>query len=143
MTKIKFLSPFFCLITLCLLRILFMLKANLLVEEAYYWNYSTHLDFSFLDHPPMVALLIKFGTFIFGTSEWGVRFATIPCWIFTVYFSFKLTNLIKEGAGIYAVFFLAGLPFFFHSFFDYYSRYSTDSMLVCCIVLFVSIAHLR
>lgn len=113
MTKIKFLSPFFCLITLCLLRILFMLKANLLVEEAYYWNYSTHLDFSFLDHPPMVALLIKFGTFIFGTSEWGVRFATIPCWIFTVYFSFKLTNLIKEGAGIYAVFFLAGLPFFF------------------------------
>lgn len=96
-----------------LLHLFFMLSANLLVEEAYYWNYANHLDFSFLDHPPMVALLIKLGITLLGNNEWGVRFATIPCWILTGYFSFKLTNSIKRGAGIYAIALLSVLPFFF------------------------------
>ncbi|KTC88510.1 dolichyl-phosphate mannosyltransferase [Legionella cincinnatiensis] len=98
---------------LLLLRIFFMFKSNLLVEEAYYWNYSNHLDFSFLDHPPMVAILIKLGTLIFDINEWGVRFATIPCWILTCYFSFKLTTLIRKEAGLYAVVLLSIMPFFF------------------------------
>lgn len=91
-----------------------MLKANLLVEEAYYWNYSNHLDFSFLDHPPMVALLIKLGTLIFGVNEFGVRVATIFCLILTGYFSFKLTSLIRKDAGWYAIVLLSILPFFLY-----------------------------
>ncbi|QEY50827.1 glycosyltransferase family 39 protein [Legionella longbeachae] len=101
------------ILLLFLLRIFFMFKSNLLAEEAYYWNYSNHLDFSFLDHPPMVAILIKLGTLIFDTNEWGVRFATIPCWILTCYFSFKLTTLIRKEAGLYAVVLLSIMPFFF------------------------------
>lgn len=114
MNQTRYISPFFFVIALFFLfRLIFILSADLLVEEAYYWNYSNHLDFSFLDHPPMVALLIKLGTFIFGTNEWGVRFTTIPCWILTGYFSFKLTNLIRTGAGLYAIVLLSVLPFFF------------------------------
>ncbi|KTD06165.1 dolichyl-phosphate mannosyltransferase [Legionella gratiana] len=101
------------ILLLFLLRIFFMFKTNLLVEEAYYWNYSNHLDFSFLDHPPMVAVLIKLGTLIFGVNEWGVRFASVPCWIITCYFSFKLTTLIRKEAGLYAVVLLSIMPFFF------------------------------
>lgn len=114
MDKIKPASFYFSVfLFLLLLRILFMFKANLLVEEAYYWNYSTHLDFSFLDHPPMVALLIKLGTFLFGITEWGVRFPTIICWALSGYYSFKLTSLIQKKAGLYALMLLAILPFFF------------------------------
>lgn len=65
MNSSKSSHPFLILILLLLLlRIFFMFKSNLLAEEAYYWNYSNHLDFSFLDHPPMVAILIKLGTLI-------------------------------------------------------------------------------
>lgn len=114
MNKSKTLPLFiFTMTMLFLLRLWFMLKANLLVEEAYYWNYSTHLDYSYLDHPPMVALLIKLGTSILHATEIGVRIATLPCWILTCYFSVRLTNLINKDAGWYAILFLSILPFFY------------------------------
>lgn len=84
-----------------------------MVEEAYYWNYAQHLDFGYLDHPPMVALLIKLSTLVFGTNEFGVRCCSLLCWAITCVFSFKLTNSIFEGAGRYAVMLLSILPFFF------------------------------
>ena len=104
----------FILIALSLLIKLLCIGSNdLLVEEAYYWNYSIHPDFSYLDHPPMVALLIRISTYFFGINEFGVRFPAIVCWLVTALFSFKLTELIKAHAGIYAIFLLAILPFFF------------------------------
>ncbi len=85
----------------------------LLVEEAYYWNYAQHLDFSYLDHPPMVALLIKLSTSIFGTHELGVRMISLVCWMVMAFFSYKLTQLINKGSGPYVLMLLAILPFFF------------------------------
>ncbi len=45
---------------------------ELLDDEAYYWVYSKFLDWGYFDHPPMTALLIKIGYFIFQ-NELGVR----------------------------------------------------------------------
>jgi dolichol-phosphate mannosyltransferase len=90
-----------------------MTTGNLLVEETYYWNYSQHLDFGYLDHPPMVALLIKLFNQLLGTSEFTVRLASSFCWIITVIFSFKLSELINKGSGIYSIFLLSFLPFYF------------------------------
>jgi len=93
---------------------LFCIGSNkLLVEEAYYWNYANHLDFSYLDHPPMVAVLIKLSTSLLGNHEYSVRITSMMCWIVTSLFSFKLANLIRHGTGLYAVMFLSVLPFFF------------------------------
>ena len=48
-------------------------------DEAYYWVCSRFLDWGYFDHPPMIALLIRVGTFIFP-SELGVRiFSVILC----------------------------------------------------------------
>ena len=96
-----------------LFHLLCMASADLLVEEAYYWNYAQHLDFSYLDHPPMVALLIKLSTSILGTNEFSVRITSLLCWMLTAFFSFKLAQLIHRGAGLYTVMLLAVLPFFF------------------------------
>lgn len=63
-----------------------MRHARLLVEEAYYWNYAQHLDWGYLDHPPMVAVLIKACTFLFGTNEFGVRSASLFCWFISAFF---------------------------------------------------------
>lgn len=96
-----------------ILRLCGMVVTNLLVEEAYYWNYANHLDFSYLDHPPMVALIIKLFISIFGVNEWAIRFGSMVCWMLTAVFSYQLTNLLMRGAGQYAVFLLSILPFFF------------------------------
>lgn len=105
--------PFLIVLMSLLVRFFCISSHNLVVEEAYYWNYAQHLDFSYLDHPPMVALLIKMSTTIFGINEFGTRITSLFCWLFSAYFSVQLTNLIRPGAGQYAIMLLAVLPFFF------------------------------
>ena len=48
---------------------------DLRTDEAYYWTWSKENVLSFLDHPPMIAWFIRFGTAIFGDTNFGVRFA--------------------------------------------------------------------
>jgi 4-amino-4-deoxy-L-arabinose transferase-like glycosyltransferase len=45
------------------------------VDEAYYWTWSREGALSYLDHPPLVAWSIRFGTLLFGDTNFGVRFA--------------------------------------------------------------------
>ncbi len=45
-------------------------------QEAYYWLYAQHPDFSYFDHPPLVAWSIWLGTHAFGDCTIGVRAAT-------------------------------------------------------------------
>jgi 4-amino-4-deoxy-L-arabinose transferase-like glycosyltransferase len=45
-------------------------------DEAYYWLFSKHLDWGYFDHPPMVALVIRFFSFL-GTQELTVRLGFI------------------------------------------------------------------
>ena len=47
---------------------------DLRTDEAYYWTWSKENVLSFLDHPPMIAWFIRFGTAIFGDTSFGVRF---------------------------------------------------------------------
>lgn len=102
---------FFC-ISLCL-RIFFLGNHDLLTEEAYYWNYAAHLDYGYLDHPPMVAVLIKLFTTLFGQNEFAVRCPALCCWGISAYFIYRWCELIQNGSGQYAVLLLSILPFFF------------------------------
>src|ERR1700753_3285795 len=58
-------------------RVIFACVIDLRTDEAYYWTWSKENVLSFLDHPPMIAWFIRFGTAIFGDSNLGVRFAGI------------------------------------------------------------------
>ncbi len=96
------------------LRLLFIGLADLLPQEAYYWNYSQHLDFGYLDHPPMVAWLIWAGTNVFGNNEFGVRIAAWLGWFVTAFFSFRLTHrLFGKSAAFVSLLLVAALPFYF------------------------------
>jgi hypothetical protein len=59
------------------LRIVYANVIDLRTDEAYYWTWSKEHVLSFLDHPPMIAYFIRFGTGIFGDTPFGVRFAGI------------------------------------------------------------------
>jgi dolichol-phosphate mannosyltransferase len=98
------------------LRLIYAGCVELLPEETYYWNYSRHLDFGYLDHPPMVAWLIRLGTDLFGQTEFGVRAGALACGAVTSLFVYKFTRSIFDQATALAALVLAqALPFFFLS----------------------------
>lgn len=66
-----------------LLRIVYASAIELRTDEAYYWTWSKEGALSFLDHPPMIAWLIRFGTAIFGDTALGVRFGGIVAMLVT------------------------------------------------------------
>ncbi len=99
-----------------LLRLLYAAEVELLPEETYYWNYSRHLDIGYLDHPPMVAWLIRLGTTFFGDTEFGVRFGALGCGAVAGFFVFRLTrNIFGARAAWLALVMSQSLPFFFLS----------------------------
>jgi 4-amino-4-deoxy-L-arabinose transferase-like glycosyltransferase len=62
---------------LILIRIAAGALTPLAFDEAYYWRWSKHLAGGYFDHPPMVAVVIRLGTFIAGDTELGVRIVSI------------------------------------------------------------------
>jgi 4-amino-4-deoxy-L-arabinose transferase-like glycosyltransferase len=65
------------LVALTAMRLVYAGLFDLRTDEAYYWTWSKEQVLSFLDHPPMIAWLIRFGTAIFGDTSLGVRFGGI------------------------------------------------------------------
>lgn len=65
------------------LRIVYASAIELRTDEAYYWTWSKEGALSFLDHPPGIAWLIRFGTAIFGETVLGVRFGGIVAMLVT------------------------------------------------------------
>jgi 4-amino-4-deoxy-L-arabinose transferase-like glycosyltransferase len=61
------------LVALTLMRLWIAAVLPLAPDEAYYWVWSRALATGYLDHPPMVALWIRVGTALAGTSSIGVR----------------------------------------------------------------------
>jgi dolichol-phosphate mannosyltransferase len=99
-----------------ILRLVYLGSVELLPEEAYYWNYSRHLDIGYLDHPPMVAWLIRLGTAAFGQSPFGVRIGAVCCGMIASVFTYRLTrNLFGETTALAALLLAQTLPFFFLS----------------------------
>jgi dolichol-phosphate mannosyltransferase len=98
------------------LRLVYLGSVELLPEEAYYWEYSRHLDIGYLDHPPMVAWLIRAGTALFGQSPFGIRIGALCSGIIASVFAYRLTqNLLGEAGARAALVLSQVLPFFFLS----------------------------
>jgi len=83
------------------LRFLYLGTAELIPDEAYYWNYKEHLSIGYLDHPPMIAWVIWLGTSLFGDNEFGVRILPYITGLVTLYFIFRLTSLLFDKTSAY------------------------------------------
>src|SRR3569832_1487707 len=59
------------------MRLVYASVVDLRTDEAYYWTFSKENVLAYLDHPPMIAWFIRFGTAIFGDSNLGARLAGI------------------------------------------------------------------
>ncbi len=68
---------FLFLVFLFRLAYIYLAPLQLVPDEAYYWDWSRHLDIGYYSKPPMVAWLNYISTHIFGINELGVRFFAV------------------------------------------------------------------
>jgi len=93
---------------LLVLRAIMAAQLPLSADEAYYWLWSQHLAAGYFDHPPMIAWLIRAGTFLFGDTPLGVRFMGIVLSLPASWFVWRAASLVlKDGdrAALAALFF--------------------------------------
>ena len=60
-----------------LLRLVLAAAVPLLPQEAYYWSWSRHLDWSYFDHPPLATYSIALTTAVFGQTVFGIKLASV------------------------------------------------------------------
>jgi 4-amino-4-deoxy-L-arabinose transferase-like glycosyltransferase len=82
--------------------------------EAYYWAWSQELDWSYYDHPPVTAWLIRLFTEIGGDSVFMTRLPSLLLFIASCYLLYIITvKLFKEErAGFWALVVLNLCPIF-------------------------------
>ena len=59
------------------LRLLLAATVPVLPQEAYYWSWSQHLDWSYFDHPPLAAYSIALTTALLGSTSFGIKVAAV------------------------------------------------------------------
>ena len=72
--------------------------ATLHVDEAQYWDWSRSLQWGYYSKPPLVALVIRASTALFGDDELGVRALAIACWPAAATVLASLTRALVAGS---------------------------------------------
>jgi hypothetical protein len=101
------------LFTVSVLRaaLLSLSSLDLFVDEIQYWWWSTELDWGFYSKPPMVAVLIKLVTSLFGHSVFAIKLGALlvyPLSTFVIYLLGR--RLISERVGFWAAVLFITLP---------------------------------
>ena len=68
---------FIVILLLIAIRLVLAAVIPLHFDEAYYKLWSEHLAGGYFDHPPAVAVVVRFGTLLAGDGEFGVRLGSI------------------------------------------------------------------
>lgn len=90
---------------------LFLSPFTLSPDEAYYWDWSRHLDWGYYSKPPAVAWIMALASWLFGNTATGIRlpalFLSLGTMLF-VYLSAK--RMFNAQAGFLAALFMALTP---------------------------------
>ncbi len=79
------------------LRIVYGGLRELTPDEAYYWVWTRYLAACYLDHPPMVAVVIWLSTSLFGTSELTVRLPAALLSVATIAVTLRLAWIVSRN----------------------------------------------
>jgi hypothetical protein len=83
-------------------------STQLYTDESYYVLYANRLAFGYFDHPPMLALMIRTGSF-FLKNEIGVRLLSVISVTLALYIIYKLADVHKPVLFFAAIFSIFGL----------------------------------
>lgn len=83
-------------------------------DEAYYFLYTLHLDLSYFDHPPLVALTTGFGSWLTGEiSQFTIRLGTLILHTGSLFLLYLTgARLFSPLAGIFALASASLVPIF-------------------------------
>ena len=83
-------------------------------DEAYYYLYTLHPDWSYFDHPPLVALSTAFGVWLTGNvSPFTIRLGALLLFTAALYFLYRATTqLFSQRAGILTLVIASIAPIF-------------------------------
>lgn len=87
-----------------LIRIIVAICIDLGNDEVYYLTYSTHLQWNYFDHPPMVAVFIRLSTLnLLFANELFIRLGPIVLAAINTFMVYRITSQIKnDKAGFIA-----------------------------------------
>ncbi len=101
------------LVSLTLFRLWYDSRHELIQDEAYYWQWSRHLAWGYYDNTPLMALVIRAFTGIFGTNELGVRAGATFCSLVACVFLYLLAKrLLGPVVALVAVALANAVPLF-------------------------------
>ncbi len=101
------------LLLLTVFRFWYDAKHELLQDEAYYWQWSRHLDWGYYDNTPLMAPVIRLFTLLLGTSELGVRAGATVCALIAGLFIYLLAKrLLGPVAALASVVLANVVPLF-------------------------------
>lgn len=97
---------------LVVVRLFLAVYLDLTPDETYYWELSRQPDWSYFDHPPMVAWLIALFRLLPGESQLYVRLLSVMCSAFVGWCMFVISRdfLANARAGFWAVFIMSLTP---------------------------------
>lgn len=87
----------YAILLMSALRIVIATRFPLTADETYYWVWSKHLAYGYLDHPPAVAWLIAL-TSVFGNSSLAVRLPFIICEAVAAYAVGRAALILSDDA---------------------------------------------
>ena len=95
------------------LRLWYSTHLELVGDEAYYWLWSRHPDFCYLDKGPVIAWFISAGTALFGQTVFGIRFfATLLALGTGIGIFFLARRLFSDRVAFWSVLLAAVTPLF-------------------------------
>src|SRR5690348_9398865 len=66
-------------------------------DEVYYWTYAQKLQWSYFDHPPVIAVLIKLFTLNLSLdTAFVLRFGAICCGAISTFLIYQIGSLLKD-----------------------------------------------
>ncbi len=101
------------LAVLTALRLWVCTRFELIGDEAYYWQWSRHLDWCYYSKGPLVACTIRLGTLIFGNTVLGIRFFSVGIGTATLVLLYWLSSrLFSRRVAIWTLILAACTPLF-------------------------------
>lgn len=91
-----------------LINIISAFFTQLYSDEAYYALFAKYPDFGYFDHPPMIAFMIRVGSFIFK-NEFGVRILSVIAVAIALFFTYKLAEVDKPFLFLISILSIFGL----------------------------------
>ena len=98
---------------LTLFRFWYDSRHELLQDEAYYWQWSRHLDWGYYDNTPLMAPVIRLFTAVFGTTELSVRAgATVCALVISIFVYLLAKRLFSPAVAVVSVLLANFIPLF-------------------------------